>query len=489
MQRALAPPAGMIASDIITGTDRPCALFAAPFSAETPRPRATTFQSPGRPRSYAFDVPNAASAMPNSRPRWDAISLTPLSGAVAALLILAAILLFSPNFRDVGRTTGPFGGDFLQEWIGGRIVLEGDAARLYDLDYVKSLEHDPAVIGYSWNADRYLPIVYPPFYYVLVSPLALLPMKTAAYVWTVLMAGAFLATAAVLGQVAGEKRSRLGWMIPAAMLFAPMLENFASGQKATVVLLILSTTYLAMVRERSFLAGLAFGLLAFKPQLGLAIFAAMLWKRQWRFLLGAATTGAALLCASLLVGLQPCLAWVRITLGAADYVHTAGYELEKAHCWYGMFSLLCGERFPLMAKGATLAAGAATCFVLLPALRGPLRFGSPRFALQFSALAAASMLVSPHLLSYDLSIALLPMALVAFELADDAAILHGRRRKLIWMLALLFAAGSFSTPLARVSGVQTSVALLFAMTAVVCGACREERGVSLRFPRTAVRGL
>jgi hypothetical protein len=40
-------------------------------------------------------------------------------------LCLIGVLTFSPNYRwdDKVPRTDPFGGDFLQEWVGGKIVL------------------------------------------------------------------------------------------------------------------------------------------------------------------------------------------------------------------------------------------------------------------------------------------------------------------------------------------------------------------------------
>src|SRR5215468_5060145 len=79
------------------------------------------------------------------------------SGAVgwaAAAVILAVAFAVSPNFKwtDAPRV-GPYAGDFLQEYTGGRIALAGDRARLYDPDYFAQLQHDPAVVGFAWPSD------------------------------------------------------------------------------------------------------------------------------------------------------------------------------------------------------------------------------------------------------------------------------------------------------------------------------------------------
>src|SRR5687768_15839015 len=100
----------------------------------------------------------------------------PTAAYATTLLLLAGIFLGSPNFRLAsGPEARPFGGDVLQEWIGGYIVRSGDYARFYDVTYAQALEHDERLIGFAWQQSEYFPIVYPPFYYWLVSPLSWLP--------------------------------------------------------------------------------------------------------------------------------------------------------------------------------------------------------------------------------------------------------------------------------------------------------------------------
>src|SRR5439155_7002676 len=85
-----------------------------------------------------------------------------------ACFALAVMLLCSPYYQgllslklaaDQGRFTpisnnvpfAPFGGDFLSEWTAGYIVREGNAARLYDQQYVSDVQHDPAKMGVDFD--------------------------------------------------------------------------------------------------------------------------------------------------------------------------------------------------------------------------------------------------------------------------------------------------------------------------------------------------
>jgi hypothetical protein len=420
-----------------------------------------------------------ATAARTVRPRY----LLPI---LLAAGIVVACYAASPNFHDAeGRGAAPYAGDFLQEWIGGYMVLCGERERFYDPTYAQALEHDPQVVPFQWDDDRYLPIVYPPFYYLLVSPLALLPLKPAAWLWAALMVSALAATCWLLhravSQGAGvfavwrqpadtatwERRAKWAasapWAIVAAVAFVPLLENLTSSQKGTVCLLILTATFLLLDRRRPFAAGLVFGLLAFKPQLTLVIAVAMLLKRQGRFVAGGAATGAALVGLCFLLGTDVCRQYFEFATGAADYMRNAGYDLHKSHCLYGFFTLLFGVG--TSAKAATALTAGGVVLLLVRMLRGNLRPGTPRFSVQFSGLVVATLLLSPHLFTYDLTILLLPAFLLLFLIGA------GGRLRLAsltaWLLLGLYAAAGFSVSLARQYGVQLTVPLMVCLLAVL----------------------
>lgn len=393
-------------------------------------------------------------------------------GVLAAALVVGALAV-TPNLRPAdGVREGCFGGDYLQEWIGGHLVRTGQSDRLYDREFVVALQHNEAVVGYAWDRDRYLPMVYPPFYYAAVSPLAALPMTTAAWAW----AGLMLVVAAgaawlVVRHVAGGPRS-LAWLLPVAACFPPLLENATSGQKGGVVLLVFAATFVLLRRQRPTWAGLVFGLLAFKPQLGLVVGGVMLLRRDWRFVAGAATTVGLAALTSLTMGGELCEQYVAFVRQTADYLHTPGYDLAKAHCWFGFWHLLLGNGDPFV-RPLTLACDALT---LLLAARTMLAANtrdsrSAAFGDAFMTCSLATLLVSPHLMTYDLTLALLPMAWLMTGVSPAATIdaqpLDNRQR-LRWAVAL-FVGLTVSTAIARATGLQLSVLVMFAATCALAG--------------------
>ncbi|MDP7016232.1 MAG: glycosyltransferase family 87 protein [Pirellulaceae bacterium] len=392
--------------------------------------------------------------------------------AALPLLTFAAVVIglyqCSPNFRwESGAGASPYAGDFLQEWIGGYVVRHGEYDRFYDVGYVVDLQHSPSIVGFQWNRAAYLPLVYPPFYYALISPLSALPFSIAAAVWSALLVAAAIVAIWVTQAIARRSTNDLDatwrwgrWMPVAVAVFAPFVENLNSSQKGVVCWLILATTLALLQRRRSFAAGLVFGLLAFKPHLALLIAVAMVWKRQWPFMWGGLATGCVLAAISLGMGTDVCRQYVDFCTGAADYVRTGGYDLSRAHSLYALLHSLSPNES--IAKWLFTPLALAVVVALAWCLRGSLEVDSPRFIEQFSAMTIATLLLSPHLLTYDLTMLLLPIAALTFPgLAT---------RRSCTMAAALYFACVASAPVAAAIGVQPSCALMIvAFVAITTG--------------------
>src|SRR5262249_31968267 len=148
-----------------------------------------------------------------------------ISSFLFGIVVFLLIAFTAANFRPPeGPQTHPFAGDFIQEYVGGYIVLRGDHSRFYDLKYAQQLEHDPAVAGFHWHAGQWFPMIYPPFYYLLVLPLSLLPIHTAALIWLALMIASFVG-AMVLLSAHYPARTILAWALLGGLLFPPLFEG------------------------------------------------------------------------------------------------------------------------------------------------------------------------------------------------------------------------------------------------------------------------
>ena len=384
-------------------------------------------------------------------------------GWAAAAILLGAFLGLSLNFRWSGpevERSGPYAGDFPHEYAGGWIVSEGDPSRLYDESYFNRVQHDPAVIGHRWRATGFLLPLYPPFYYLWCVPLTALDYRAAADVFTALMIAALLASVGLIATVDGRTRGSVGWWVAASLCYPPVLDSLIGGQKGTFFLVLFAATFRLLAQQRIFLAGAVFGLASVKPQLMLVLLLVMLWNREWRFFAGLAATGVALGVQSLMIGWTPLFDWIDSILH--PWHHTV--MVPRSHNWLGFARLLLGEYSGPATHALWLALIAATGFVLWRVLGERLEYESRSFRIQFAAIVLATPLVSPHLYTYDLSILVLPMILLALELPREGV---AARRFWIAALGLVFLMGGASARIAAVIPLQLSSLASFAMLLVL----------------------
>lgn len=400
--------------------------------------------------------------------------------AVFAAPLIAAIIVVqvSPNYLPQpadGVRIGPVGGDFVQEWIGGTIVARGQSDKLYDQQFAIRLEHDAELLGYRWTAREYYPMVYPPFYYGLVSPLASWDIYQSATTWCLINALAF---SIGLSWLAFLYRARFGngvAFVAIAVLFHPLLLSLNMGQKSGWLLLILVATFALARQGRVFWSGVAFGCLVFKPQLALVIGPAMLFTGHYKFALGAMIPVGLATMGSLAMGWDACLGFLQVIGGFGSYSEHSGYSLVDAHNIWGAAKCAL-EGSPLgIDVVVAICLAIAILLALAHSLRGRIGFTDDRFPLQFAAMILATILLCPHYFTYDLSVLLVPMILVAGYFTERqassrnaTAIAEASRRTWHWMLiGTIFCASGLFRPIAEMSGIQISIALLGGWLALI----------------------
>lgn len=148
------------------------------------------------------------------------------------VLLVAGIIVRSPNFRmEQGPDAHPFGGDFIHEWAGAYALMHGDPGTFYDWKTFSQLQHDPLIVGQSWNHHRFFPTIYPPFYYALATPLLLFPLPVAAILATYASLAMFVISLLWFRRTEHRATNILSWALPLSLLFTPLIENFASRSR------------------------------------------------------------------------------------------------------------------------------------------------------------------------------------------------------------------------------------------------------------------
>ena len=390
---------------------------------------------------------------------------------VSFVFLAIAYLILSPNFRtDAVVRDSPLGSDFVQEWTGAFVWLN-HRSELYQPERFTAIQHDQELVGFSWPENQFYPMVYPPFYYLVLSPLTMMSYRCAMVLWV--LAGALAAATSLCLWLRFRPSGMKHWgrALLFTLTFYPLLMCMSTAHKSTWLLLILTATYLLLRSGRGFAGGVVFGLITFKPHLGLLIGIAMLIKGQWRFVGGALTTVSVCLLLSVVAGWDLCHDYFWQCMSMSDYATTSGYQLDQSHSLVGAVSLLFGAGTPLSANTVRFTA-IGVLGLLAMGLWRPLKTESEPFGLQFSLLVIATVLLSPHFYIYDLTIMLLPMAII-FEYISTAktetkneATPLPRTSKIHPLAACclgLFVATGFSAQIAAATGLQITLPILFMM--------------------------
>jgi hypothetical protein len=211
--------------------------------------------------------------------------------------------------------------------------------------------------------------------------------------------------------------------------------------------------------------------LSFKPQLAAILPFALLVTGRWRALAAMALTGAALALMTLpLFGLETWRAFLAETPLARETLERGLVDPAKMQSVFSAWRLL-GAAVPL-AWAAQIAAACAALAGLVYALR-PTRDGRRLGAL----VACATCLTTPFLLDYDLTLLIVPIAVVFDEAAESGF----RPYEKATLLAAYLLAG-FARPLAEYAHLPLSPLIVAALMSIVARRCLQENAAAAASP-------
>jgi hypothetical protein len=170
------------------------------------------------------------------------------------------------------------------------------------------------------------------------------------------------------------------------------------------------------------LAGVCFGLLTVKPQLGLMIPLALIVSGRWRVIASACITALGLALASLATfGVATWRGWVAVSPLARRALEEEWVGSEKMQSAFAAVRLLHGALG--LAYGVQAAVALAAAAILVQVMRRrPSETLAPDALAQGATLATASLLASPFMLDYDLMLLSLPLAWLVREQAKGGAL-------------------------------------------------------------------
>lgn len=398
-----------------------------------------------------------------NRRMWS-VNSKELRGQLLVLAIvawgLAAINTFTagPSYRT-GQVKGT---DFLQFYARGSLAAEGRGDVLYDSDAQRAEQERlvPASKG-IW----FLPIQGPQTA-LLFAGLSRLPYLWALLIWetvTILLYGTCVWALWRQCPTLGVQARLVGL---AAVGFPPFYALVLYGQVSVLPMACVTLAFLALRAHRKWWAGVAFGALAIKPQLGVAVAVVMLARREWRVIGGAiAAIGAQWGMSALAFGTGPLIAYGHMLLLGPRLADLLEPEPFMFHSLRAFWTLLSPRSSVALALYA-LTSGAAL------ALTVRLWRTSVALEIRYSALILATILVAPHVGIYELVVLAPAFVLTASEserMADP------RRRVFRALLYLGYLAPLFG-PLAGITHLQLSVPVFAAWLVALHWAAFREFG-------------
>ena len=211
------------------------------------------------------------------------LTVLPLAALVTLGVVTFVAALVAPDGSD------QLGGDFPAFYAAGSIVAESGYENLYD-----PAVQQAAQAGLLEDEGGYLFFAYPPFVATGYSWLAPLGYRGAYLVQMALMAAAAVASVLLLRPFSTTVQRYPAAVIAAVILFQPLVASLIGGQNTALTMLLLAGAARAEASGYPVLAGVAVGLLAYKPQYGLPLAVVAALASKWRVVAGTAATWAAL---------------------------------------------------------------------------------------------------------------------------------------------------------------------------------------------------
>jgi hypothetical protein len=347
--------------------------------------------------------------------------LTSFGVALAALYLIYFLILFRAGTWILDKHGLPIFTDFGNAWTAATEALHGHAAAVYDparLPKAQALLFPGTRYAYP-----YWP--YPPTYFLILAPLALVPYQVAFIGWDLLTLIGCLAVVYLIVR----RRTAI-----ALALAAPFTAwNLLAAQSGFLTGALVGAALLALER-RPLLAGMFVGCLTYKPQFGILFPLALFAGRRWRAIASAAATAMLLAALSaLLFGVGTWFAWPRMMMAQTGLNLFAGAEGNWGYLQtvYGLVrSLRVAAGWAWPAQGAAALAAAVAVWRIWRS--------DAAYPLKAASLSAAALIATPYAFAYDMAALVIPAAFLATDQLDRA-LLPGD--KLFWI-------GLFGVPLA-----------------------------------------
>lgn len=331
---------------------------------------------------------------------------------IIRLFLIAVIgthMFFLWSVRDRVARGDP---DFTALYSAGKILREGRGTQLYDARTQLEVQQE-----FTTNSEIRrgpLPYVHPPFEAPLFLPFTFLSYRNAFVLWNFFGLALLCGVILLLRSSLNSLRQVASWdLILASLAFFPIFANFHQGQDAILLLFVVVLGFRALERHVEFVAGCWFGIGLFRYHLILPLILILVVWRGTRIFFGFATLALIAIVLSLgIVGwhgalLYPAYAWSVVTSpGRGGIPHR---EIPNLLGLMTGWPLLEKLGWPLQLAVLSCAAGLLFLTARLNAFANQTRL----VRLCVACAVISAVLFGFNTNTYDLSLLILPLALVA----------------------------------------------------------------------------
>jgi hypothetical protein len=360
---------------------------------------------------------------------------------IAFVVSIAAAAGIEDRIADSADGGARLGGDYPAFHAAGSIVLDGDFDQIYDDDRLAAEQA-------AFVPDGYLGFAYPPHVAFAYAPLAALGFRLGYMLHSLAMAAALIGSLAILRKPIPLVGHYFLPAVAAALSFVPLLRAVSGGQNTAITVLLFAIIWRLLHDERDLLAGVAVGLLWFRPQYAIPLLGVLVLAKRFRTVAAAVAVGAATwVSTALVMGAD----WMNLWYTSArSFIERDEVNSAISISPIGFVQALVGR-----STAAELAGAALSALVVIALIVMWIRSEATPLALRVAAISAGVLLISPHVLFYDAGLLLIP-ALGIVALAQTSA---ERRHALIAVTAIWF--GGFLHPVgAALDTAATPLALL-----------------------------
>ena len=314
------------------------------------------------------------------------------------LAVLAGFAIALLTGEGASTLAGRLGADYPAFYAAGNIIAKGDWDKLYNSEYQAKLQSD----FFPGQSHVFLPFAYPPFVAAAYYPFSLVNYRLSYTLNTIFMFAAVFLSIWLLSPIHHLIRENYVFFAAVALSFYPMFRAVLNGQNTALTFLLITLTWRASLAKRDVLAGIALGLLLFKPQFALPLIGLYIISGRLRVGLGTLFTAFILYIISAVIS-GP--GWIIEWYNYASWLQAedAGINFDKAISWIGFLQAVMGWK-----NNAAIVIGwamslATTVFLVFIWVRGG-RGGDLTAKLGISV--AALVLIPPHVNFYDMGIVL-----------------------------------------------------------------------------------